>query len=133
MKFEVTNFGDGAFCKMVAKDLVLYKNAFDYSRAIIDSDMCGEDDSDDDFFKYVDKDFCKSCFWPRDYFIYFGGEKYYITMEGDVSFETDEAIDAMFAYAKDSHTFDFFQDNVEVYVDDVKKELIINFDEPLDD
>ena len=37
----------------------------------------------------------------------------------------DVLIDAMFAYAKDSHTFDFIQDNIKITLDIFEHELVI--------
>lgn len=81
------------------------------------------------FFKYVDKDFCKSCFWPRDYFIYFGGNKYTIVFDGELTDEVDDVLDIMLSYSKDSHTFDFIQDNIKIDVDIFEKELVIEIEE----
>ena len=62
----------------------------------------------------------------------FNGKTYVVVEDGGLMLNSnneaiDVLIDDMFAYAKDSHTFDFIQDDIKITVDIFEKELVIEF------
>lgn len=64
------------------------------------------------------------------YSVSFGGKTYVVVEDGGLMLNSnneaiDVLIDAMFAYAKDSHTFDFIQDNIKITLDIFEQELVI--------
>lgn len=107
-------------------DMLRYENAVDYIKAVIkheNKSVVGGYDAVSDSCCSVDMPACSF-----DYFcIYFNGEKYYIVNGGEISSEAEYALDAMFAYAEDSHTFDFVQDRTKISFDVFEKELSIEF------
>lgn len=107
-------------------DIVRFKNVIDYTRAILNA------------YGSFDDDFCdgQSCvdalsFVPRYFSVKFD-DKVYVVVDGKLTDGDDyeriyELIDDMFAYAKDSHTFDFIQDDIKITVDIFEQELSIEF------
>lgn len=68
-------------------------------------------------------------FIPIYFTLSFGGNKYTIVFDGELTDEADDVLDIMLAYSKDSHTFDFIQDNIKIDVDIFEKELVIEIEE----
>ena len=101
-------------------DILCFKNVIDYTRAIANAYEADEDE--------------ESCvgdlsFKPMYYSVSFDG-KTYVVEDGGVMLNSnnesiDVLIDAMYAYAKDSHTFDFIQDNIKITLDIFEHELAI--------
>ena len=107
-------------------DMLRYENAIDYIKAIINHDnksVVGGYDAVSDSCCSVDM----PAFSFNYFCIYFNDEKYYIVNEDEVSLEAEYALDAMFPYAEDSHTFDFVQDRTKISFDVFEKELVIEF------
>lgn len=128
MKFETSQGIQDGFCKRFLMDLIYYGNAFDYTKAIIEYNTIYVMDSYDELFNSLEsRDVSRFYFEPNTYSISFGDEKYVIINDGELSYDSEKVLDAMFAFAKNSHMFDFFQDNVIVCLYG-NKDLVINFE-----
>lgn len=106
-------------------DILRFRNVIDYTRAIANAYKADEDED-------YDKESCVDdlSFKPMYYSVSFDGKTYVVVEDGGLMLNSnDEAIDvlidAMFAYAKDSHTFDFIQDNIKITLDIFEHELVI--------
>ena len=106
-------------------DILRFKNVIDYTRAIANAYRADEDEDYDE----------QSCvddlsFKPMYYSVSFDGKTYVVVEGGGLMLDSnneaiDVLIDAMYAYAKDSHTFDFIQDNIKITLDIFEHELSI--------
>ena len=108
-------------------DILCFKNVIDYTRAIANAYKADEDE-------YYDKESCVDdlSFKPVYYSVSFNGKTYVVVEDGGLMLNSnneaiDVLIDAMFAYAKDSHTFDFIQDKIKITLDIFEQELVIEF------
>jgi hypothetical protein len=106
-------------------DILCFKNVIDYTRAIANAYKADEDED-------YDKESCvdELSFKPMYYSVSFDGKTYVVVEDGGLMLNSnneaiDVLIDAMFAYAKDSHTFDFIQDNINIVLDVFEHELVI--------
>lgn len=106
-------------------DILCFKNVIDYTRAIANAYKADEDE-------YYDKESCVDdlSFKPMYYSVSFDGKTYVVVEDGGLMLNSnneaiDVLIDAMFAYAKDSHTFDFIQDNIKITLNIFEHELSI--------
>lgn len=106
-------------------DILCFKNVIDYTRAIANAYKADEDED-------YDKESCVDdlSFKPMYYSVSFDGKTYVVVEDGGLMLNSnneaiDVLIDAMFAYAKDSHTFDFIQDNIKITLDIFEHELVI--------
>lgn len=106
-------------------DILCFKNVIDYTRAIANAYKADEDED-------YDKESCVDnlSFKPMYFSVSFDGKTYVVVEDGDLMLNSnneaiDVLIDAMFAYAKDSHTFDFIQDNIKITLDIFEHELVI--------
>lgn len=68
-------------------------------------------------------------FIPMDFFLSFGGKTYVIVRDSEFTDQAFDVLDAMSAYAKDFHTFDFIQDSIKIDVDIFERELAIEIEE----
>lgn len=106
-------------------DILRFKNVIDYTRVIANAYKA---DEDEDYYK-------ESCvddlsFKPMYYSVSFDGKTYVVVEDGGLMLNSnneaiDVLIDAMYTYAKDSHTFDFIQDNIKITLDIFEHELVI--------
>lgn len=106
-------------------DILRFKNVIDYTRAIANAYRADEDEDYDE----------QSCvddlsFKPMYYSVSFDGKTYVVVEGGGLMLDSnneaiDVLIDAMYAYAKDSHTFDFIQDNIKITLDIFEHKLSI--------
>lgn len=106
-------------------DILCFKNVIDYTRAIANAYKADEDED-------YDKESCVGdlSFKPMYYSVSFDGKTYVVVEDGGLMLNSnneaiDVLIDAMFAYAKDSHTFDFVQDTIKITLDIFEHELSI--------
>ena len=106
-------------------DILCFKNVIDYTRAIANAYKADEDED-------YDKQSCVDdlSFKPMYYSVSFDGKTYVVVEDGGLMLNSnneaiDVLIDAMFSYAKDSHTFDFIQDNIKITLDIFEQELVI--------
>lgn len=106
-------------------DILCFKNVIDYTRAIANAYKADEDED-------YDKESCVGdlSFKPMYYSVSFDGKTYVVVEDGGLMLNSnneaiDVLIDAMFAYAKDSHTFDFIQDSIKITLDIFEHELSI--------
>ena len=106
-------------------DILCFKNVIDYTRAIANAYKADEDED-------YDKQSCVGdlSFKPMYYSVSFDGKTYVVVEDGGLMLNSnneaiDVLIDAMYAYAKDSHTFDFIQDNIKITLDIFEHELSI--------
>lgn len=106
-------------------DILCFKNVIDYTRAIANAYKADEDED-------YDKESCVDdlSFKPMYYSVSFDGKTYVVVEDGGLMLNSnneavDVLIDAMFAYVKDSHTFDFIQDNIKITLDIFEQELVI--------
>lgn len=125
MELKVTecfgSFGASDFLN----DILCFKNVIDYTRAIANAYKADEDED-------YDKQSCVDdlLFKPMYYSVSFDGKTYVVVEDGGLMLNSnneaiDVLIDAMFSYAKDSHTFDFIQDNIKITLDIFEQELVI--------
>ena len=125
MELKVTecfgSFGASDFLN----DILRFKNVIDYTRAIANAYKADEDED-------YDKQSCVDdlSFKPMYYSVSFDGKTYVVVEDGGLMLNSnneaiDVLIDAMFSYAKDSHTFDFIQDNIKITLDIFEQELVI--------
>lgn len=106
-------------------DVLRFRNVIDYTRAIANAYKADEDED-------YDKESCVDdlSFKPMYYSVSFDGKTYVVVEDGGLMLNSnneaiDVLIDAMFSYAKDSHTFDFIQDNIKIALDIFEHELVI--------
>ena len=66
---------------------------------------------------------------PMDFSVKFDGQRYPIMNGYKLTDEACDALDDMFAYSKNSNTFDFIQDDIKIDVDIFEKELYIEIEE----
>ena len=106
-------------------DILRFRNVIDYTRAIANAYKADEDED-------YDKQSCVDdlSFKPMYYSVSFDGKTYVVVEDGGLMLNSnneaiDVLIDAMFSYAKDSHTFDFIQDNIKITLDVFEQELVI--------
>ena len=106
-------------------DILRFRNVIDYTRAIANAYKADEDED-------YDKESCVGnlSFKPMYFSVSFNGKTYVPVEDGGLMLNSnneaiDVLIDAMFAYAKDSHTFDFIQDNIKIALDIFEHELSI--------
>lgn len=125
MELKVTecfgSFGASDFLN----DILRFKNVIDYTRAIANAYKADEDED-------YDKESCVDdlSFKPMYYSVSFDGKTYVVVEDGGLMLNSnneaiDVLIDAMYTYAKDSHTFDFIQDNIKITLDIFEHELVI--------
>ena len=125
MELKVTecfgSFGASDFLN----DILCFKNVIDYTRAIANAYKADEDED-------YDKESCVDdlSFKPMYYSVSFDGKTYAVVEDGGLMLNSnneaiDVLIDAMYTYAKDSHTFDFIQDNIKITLDIFEHELVI--------
>lgn len=125
MELKVTecfgSFGASDFLN----DILCFKSVIDYTRAIANAYKADEDED-------YDKESCVGdlSFKPMYYSVSFDGKTYVVVENGGLMLDSnneaiDVLIDAMFSYAKDSHTFDFIQDNIKITLDIFEQELVI--------
>lgn len=126
MELKVTecfgSFGASDFLN----DILCFKNVIDYTRAIANAYKADEDED-------YDKQLCVDdlSFKPMYYSVSFDGKTYVVVEDGGLMLNSnneaiDVLIDAMYAYAKDSHTFDFIQDDIKITLDIFEHELVID-------
>lgn len=106
-------------------DILRFKNVIDYTRAIANAYKADEDED-------YDKESCVDdlSFKPMYFSVKFNDTVYVVVNDGELTDGDDyeriyELIDDMFTYAKDSHTFDFIQDNIKITLDIFEHELSI--------
>lgn len=106
-------------------DILRFRNVIDYTRAIANAYKADEDE-------LYDKESCVDdlSFKPMYYSVSFDGKTYVVVEDGGLMLNSnneaiDVLIDEMFSYAKDSHTFDFIQDNIKITLDIFEQELVI--------
>lgn len=95
-------FDSGEFLKTILE----YKRVWSYIAALLSFE--------DGELSYNDID---DLFTPEYFYVSFGGNTYTIVDASEVTEEAHTALDAMLAYSKDFHTFDFIQDNIKIDVD----------------
>lgn len=100
------------------KTIVEYKNVWSYVNALFIFD------DDEPVMNVPD-----NLYVPIDFSVKFGGQRYPIMSGGKFMYDAYDAFDDMFAYSKDSHTFDFIQDKIKIDVDIFEKELFIEIEE----
>ena len=125
MELKITEFSGLFGVRYFLNDILCFKNVIDYTRAIANAYKADEDE-------YYDKESCVDglSFKPMYYSVSFDGKTYVVVEDGGLMLNSnneaiDVLIDAMFAYAKDSHTFDFIQDNIKITLDVFEHELVI--------
>lgn len=107
-------FDSGEFLKTILE----YKRVWSYIAALLSFE--------DGELSYNDID---DLFTPEHFYVSFGGNTYTIVDASEVTEEAYTALDAMLAYSKDFHTFDFIQDNIKIDVDLFENTLYIKLEE----
>ena len=125
MELKVTGCFDSFGAADFLNDILRFRNVIDYTRAIANTYKADEDED-------YDKESCvgELSFKPMYYSVSFDGKTYVVVEDGGLMLNSnneaiDVLIDAMFAYAKDSHTFDFIQDNIKITLDIFEQKLVI--------
>ena len=130
MELKMTECNGSMLGQCLLTDMLYCTNAVDYIKVIIKYKNDGILESNDSARDcHIVMDFVGDkplCSWIL-FIIYFNDEKYYIVIDNEISSEAEDALDAMLAYAGDSHMFDFVQDNIRINVDAFEKELVLEF------